>query len=246
MFFYKKVVLVLFCENTKAEYYGVKRGSFRPYRSQCMKNPAEPRAFYLCRHICQNTGGWGGIRTPGGVATSAVFKTVAFDRSATHPKLFLPLVFQTCGFVRLSQLSLLLTTPLRSASRDMFASLTRTQDRRIRPLCHPSETFFFRRSFKPAVLFACRNSRCCSLLLCARLHAICLPRLLVRKTALLPALPPIRNFFLPSVFQTCGCAMCIIAYFFLNANAKINRPAKNNITDNNCPIVRPHEVRNPI
>lgn len=34
-------------------------------------------------------GGWGGIRTPGRVAPSAVFKTVAFDRSATHPKLFL-------------------------------------------------------------------------------------------------------------------------------------------------------------
>lgn len=33
-------------------------------------------------------GGWGGIRTPGRVAPSAVFKTVAFDRSATHPKLF--------------------------------------------------------------------------------------------------------------------------------------------------------------
>ncbi len=32
-------------------------------------------------------GGWGGIRTPGGVAPTAVFKTVAFDRSATHPKL---------------------------------------------------------------------------------------------------------------------------------------------------------------
>ena len=31
-------------------------------------------------------GGWGGIRTPGRVAPSAVFKTVAFDRSATHPE----------------------------------------------------------------------------------------------------------------------------------------------------------------
>ena len=33
------------------------------------------------------TGGWGGIRTPGGVAPTTVFKTVAIDRSATHPKL---------------------------------------------------------------------------------------------------------------------------------------------------------------
>ena len=34
------------------------------------------------------TGGWGGIRTPGGVAPTTVFKTVAIDLSATHPKLF--------------------------------------------------------------------------------------------------------------------------------------------------------------
>ncbi len=30
--------------------------------------------------------GWGGIRTPGPVSRSAVFKTAAFDHSATHPK----------------------------------------------------------------------------------------------------------------------------------------------------------------
>lgn len=41
------------------------------------------------RGMSNFTGGWGGIRTPGRVAPSAVFKTVAFDRSATHPKLFL-------------------------------------------------------------------------------------------------------------------------------------------------------------
>ena len=34
------------------------------------------------------TGGWGGIRTPGSIAASTVFKTAAIDRSATHPKLF--------------------------------------------------------------------------------------------------------------------------------------------------------------
>ena len=33
------------------------------------------------------SGGWGGIRTPGGVAPTTVFKTVAIDRSATHPEL---------------------------------------------------------------------------------------------------------------------------------------------------------------
>ena len=44
-----------------------------------------PRHF---RGMSDIPGGWGGIRTPGRVAPSAVFKTVAFDRSATHPKLF--------------------------------------------------------------------------------------------------------------------------------------------------------------
>ena len=40
-------------------------------------------------------GGWWGIRTPGWVAPSTVFKTAAFDRSANHPKLFsFPSVFQ--------------------------------------------------------------------------------------------------------------------------------------------------------
>ena len=43
------------------------------------KRPAG--TFFYC-------GGWGGIRTPGSLAASAVFKTVAFDHSATHPKLF--------------------------------------------------------------------------------------------------------------------------------------------------------------
>ena len=31
--------------------------------------------------------GWGGIRTPGTVSRTAVFKTAAFDHSATHPAL---------------------------------------------------------------------------------------------------------------------------------------------------------------
>ena len=55
-----------------------------------------PRVFlprpYVTNKKCPDgtfsiCGGWGGIRTPGSLATSAVFKTVAFDRSATYPKL---------------------------------------------------------------------------------------------------------------------------------------------------------------
>tara|TARA_Y100000588_G_scaffold142578_1_gene156605 strand:- start:311 stop:529 length:219 start_codon:yes stop_codon:yes gene_type:complete len=33
-----------------------------------------------------NNGGWGGIRTHGGREPSLVFKTSAFNRSATHPR----------------------------------------------------------------------------------------------------------------------------------------------------------------
>ncbi len=33
-------------------------------------------------------GGWGEIRTHGALACSAVFKTAALNRSATHPKEF--------------------------------------------------------------------------------------------------------------------------------------------------------------
>ena len=38
----------------------------------------------LLLHDVRN-GGWGGIRTPGTVAGSTVFKTAAIDHSATHP-----------------------------------------------------------------------------------------------------------------------------------------------------------------
>src|SRR5713226_5240473 len=39
------------------------------------------RIFIFC-------GGWGGIRTHGELAPTPVFKTGAFNRSATHPALF--------------------------------------------------------------------------------------------------------------------------------------------------------------
>ena len=94
------------------------------------------------------TGGWGGIRTPGRVAPSAVFKTVAFDRSATHPKLFhfYPPVFQTCDFVR---------TALRAhhsfaLGNVSLALLTHKQDRRYCPALPPIRNCFWR---LPALLF---------------------------------------------------------------------------------------------
>ena len=56
-------------------------------------NGAKKNIPWSCHGMSNFTGGWGGIRTPGGVAPTTVFKTVAIDRSATHPKLFPP-VFQ--------------------------------------------------------------------------------------------------------------------------------------------------------
>ena len=47
-------------------------GKFRP-------QPDRENAF------ARASGGWGGIRTHGGLAPTPVFKTGAFNRSATHP-----------------------------------------------------------------------------------------------------------------------------------------------------------------
>ena len=70
------------------------------------------------------------------------------------------------------------------------------QDRRIRPLCHPSETFFSfcRRSFKPAVLFAYRTWRCCSPLVRARLRNLLALLTRTQDRRYCPALPTILNF----------------------------------------------------
>ena len=38
------------------------------------------------KDMTENSGGEGGIRTPGRFNPSTVFKTAAFDRSATSPK----------------------------------------------------------------------------------------------------------------------------------------------------------------
>lgn len=79
------------------------RGNRDDYTALCLCNllVVEPRSVcsrpdtYITKKIKHPfgclifCGGWGGIRTPGSLATSAVFKTVAFDRSATHPKLYL-------------------------------------------------------------------------------------------------------------------------------------------------------------
>ena len=164
-------------------------------------------------------GGWGGIRTPGGVAPTTVFKTVAIDRSATHPKLF------PAGLSNLRFCSLFAPD---GAAHHSFALdcaalvlLTRMQDRRNRPLCHPSETVS-RRSF---------NLRFCSLfapggaahhsfaLDCAAL--VLLTRMQDRRNR--PRLSPIRNCFPPGCLisvayytvLTYRCQFICLLYYFL-------------------------------
>ena len=56
--------------------------------SKTAGNGAKKNIPWGCHGMHHIPGGWGGIRTPGGVAPTTVFKTVAIDRSATHPKLF--------------------------------------------------------------------------------------------------------------------------------------------------------------
>ena len=88
------------------------------------------------------SGGQRGIRTPEGLATSTVFKTVAFNHSAICPKLC-SAGLSTYGFVRWSHLSVLLTIRTIYFANLCFATfhlqnLTHMQDRRIQPLCHLS------------------------------------------------------------------------------------------------------------
>ncbi len=91
------------------------------------RNRAKKNILWDCHGMLNFTGGWGGIRTPGSLTTSAVFKTVAFDRSATHPKLFFDGSFKPAVLV-MRKLSFALTS-------------LRSQDRRIRPRLSPVLNF---------------------------------------------------------------------------------------------------------
>ena len=93
---------------------------------------------------------WGGIRTPGGVAPTTVFKTVAIDRSATHPKLF----FRRSFNLRFCSLIAPGGAAHHSFALDCAALvlLTRMQDHRNRPRLSPILNFF-PPVFQPVVLF---------------------------------------------------------------------------------------------
>lgn len=57
----------------------------KPGMCEDLQEPATPCAAHV--NPCGvNTSGWEGIRTPGGLAPTAVFKTAAIDHSATHPQ----------------------------------------------------------------------------------------------------------------------------------------------------------------
>ena len=126
-----------------------KAPNFVPYQSQCMKNPAEPRDFCGVHCKPQNSGGWGGIRTPGGVAPTTVFKTAAFDRSAI-PTVFQPTVLFAFHTYRCC-------SPL-VLSRLRFACLADSYARPPllpRSATHPK--LFLPTVFQPTVLFARRT-----------------------------------------------------------------------------------------
>ena len=101
-------------------------------------------------------GGWGGIRTPGGVAPTTVFKTAAFDRSATHPKLFYRRSFNLrfCS----------LFTPIGAAHHSFFldfallVSQTRMQDRRYCPALPPIRSFLTNLRFTIYYAFSFRKA----------------------------------------------------------------------------------------
>ena len=86
--------------------------------------------IYLKNVMKVISGGWWGIRTPGGVAPTTVFKTAAFDRSANHPKLS----NISAGLSNLRFCSLNATDVAAHHSLAFgctaFALLTRMQDRR--------------------------------------------------------------------------------------------------------------------
>ena len=55
--------------------------------------------------------------------------------------------------------------------------------------------------------------------------------------------PPARETNIQRLFS--GCRM-FFYFCFLIAHANITAPHANNIPDNNCPMVNPHDVKNPI
>ena len=60
------------------------------YLHRCGVVRGRARALQTLFSKLQNSGGEGGIRTPGGLAPPTVFKTVAIDHSATSPQSLRP------------------------------------------------------------------------------------------------------------------------------------------------------------
>ncbi len=60
----------------------------RPVTKMCAEAVADREDLQLFnqnQHVMKVSGGWGGIRTHGRLAPTAVFKTAALNHSATHP-----------------------------------------------------------------------------------------------------------------------------------------------------------------
>ena len=68
--------------------------SFSSPKTQNIKARAVHGKETITRRSVSGNGGEGGIRTHGGIAPSSVFKTDAFDHSATSPRIFNLLEFK--------------------------------------------------------------------------------------------------------------------------------------------------------
>lgn len=72
-------------EKTDGKFLGLDLATNRWVRADHAKSPAPVDSRPPPIATQTPTSGWGGIRTPGGLSPSLVFKTSAFDHSATHP-----------------------------------------------------------------------------------------------------------------------------------------------------------------
>ena len=118
-------------------------------RTRVLIRPTDPQNKHAPDGAWLFPGGWGGIRTPGGVAPTTVFKTVAIDRSATHPKLFPP-VFQPV--VLFAYRTWRCCSPL-VRTRLRCACLADSYARPSQSTALPPIQNFFPTVFQPVVLF---------------------------------------------------------------------------------------------
>ena len=69
--------------------------NIEPLAKPLIRRPASPHCGFNVSPCRTTRNGWGGIRTPGGLTPTAVFKTAALDHSATHPSLLISMTYDS-------------------------------------------------------------------------------------------------------------------------------------------------------